>query len=477
MSLSKDALRASMWSSLTEIVLKLISPIVFLILTRILLPEDFGVVAVATNLLGFIYIIADLGLSKVIIQVNEKDNQLDTIYNVAFYTNVVIGVLLFILVFFGSSFISEIYNVPESKDVIKVMSFQILFFSFTSIQNAIKQKELSFKFLFYTRLVTVVVPAIISIPFAFMGFGYWAMVCGSTVGSLFSCVAIWIFSDWKPKIIWSNTLFKNLLSKSIWNSIEQIFIWFPMFLDTYLISNYISKKDLGLFTTSKTLFTTAIGVSLAAIIPVLYSTLSKIAFDRDDLFKMSLLKAQKIVFIIASSLGLGVYFFRDYIVQIVFNDRWENLNDIMGLMFLIMSFEYLFTILTEGIRAKGYFKEISLNTCMSILLTVIALRFGIKYGIVTYTVVRSFSLYFHIPGILYLVKTKLGINLTTMLRSNGKILIFSFAVLGVFVFIDWINLEYKLICSLVLFVFYLCSILFFEKDLLLDLKKKIFKND
>lgn len=76
MPLLKDTLNATLWSVLAEIIAKIISPAVFLILTHILSPSDFGVVSVATTILGLIYVVSDMGTSKVLIQAEDDEGNI-----------------------------------------------------------------------------------------------------------------------------------------------------------------------------------------------------------------------------------------------------------------------------------------------------------------------------------------------------------------------------------------------------------------
>lgn len=87
MPLLKDTLNATLWSVLAEIIAKIISPAVFLILTHILSPSDFGVVSVATTILGLIYVVSDMGTSKVLIQAEDDEGNIQKLYDAAFYLN------------------------------------------------------------------------------------------------------------------------------------------------------------------------------------------------------------------------------------------------------------------------------------------------------------------------------------------------------------------------------------------------------
>jgi PST family polysaccharide transporter len=72
------------------------------------------------------------------------------------------------------------------------MSFQVIFYSLSTVQISIKKKNLDFKFLFYFRILTVSIPLLISVPLAFVGNGYWAIVIGQILVSAASTLTFWI---------------------------------------------------------------------------------------------------------------------------------------------------------------------------------------------------------------------------------------------------------------------------------------------
>lgn len=239
MPLLKDTLNATLWSVLAEIIAKIISPAVFLILTHILSPSDFGVVSVATTILGLIYVVSDMGTSKVLIQAEDDEGNIQKLYDAAFYLNIFVGIILFLVVFLFSKELASFYSQPQSDSVIKVMSVQILLYSLCSVQNAIRKRNLDFRFLFYIRLITICSPLLIALPIAFSGGGYWAIVLSTIAGSLLNTVVLWVKSKWKPILYINWHMIYRVIGKSIWNTIEQICVWIPVCFDTFLISKFI----------------------------------------------------------------------------------------------------------------------------------------------------------------------------------------------------------------------------------------------
>ncbi|WP_413511894.1 oligosaccharide flippase family protein [Myroides odoratus] len=475
MSVGEKVFKASAWSSLTEVVAKVVSPLVFLVLTRILSPSDYGVVAVATTLLTFIYIVSDLGTAKYIIQLNKDGEERFKVYNVAFTTNFVIGLILFVIIFSFSDWIAYLFNEPKSTDVIKIMSLQIIFYTLSSVQNALKRKDLNFKFLFYTRLITIGTPAVISIPLAFLGGGVWAIVFGSVMGAFLNTIILWKFSDWKPRFYFEKGIFKDIFSNSIWNTIEEIFIWIPIFLDTYLIANYFSSKDLGLFTTSRTLYNTLKGFLLAPLLPVLYSAFSSFSGSID--YNRKVLFSHKIVFTLSAvSCAVG-FVYSELMEKVLFNDEWVGISYILKWTFVLMGCTFFNEVVIQALRAKGYFKVIGVNTLICTLISLPFIYFSVHYGIIAYVLIRYGSLYLRFPYIFYEAKRKLGISVIDCLSGvKYELLVVFFLVIFSSIidyFID--KFAYNIMYKTIMVVIMLAILLVKEKNLVLFLKDKFFK--
>jgi O-antigen/teichoic acid export membrane protein len=414
-------IKASGYSILSEFAAKLVGPLGFLVLTRILSPQDFGIVAIATTTLGFIYIVSDMGIGKVIIQEDGDESYLEKVNNAGFWFNTILGSFLFILLAVFSKQLAILFGEPKSAMVICAMSIQVVFYSVTTVQVSILKRNLDFKFLFYLRLITVVAPLIISIPLAFAGLGYWAIVAGNVFGSFLNALVLWIASKWKPMFSISFSVLRKVLSKSIWSTVEQILMWTPFALDMYLITNRLSSADYGIYSTSRTLFTSAVQLSLGAVMPVLFSAYSNIRND-DALYKRSILLSQKIVFALAAFIGSGVFMFRQLIEHIIFTKSWFGISDVFSIIFLIMGLEFFSSVLVEGLRAKGYFRAIALNVVLWVVLSLPFLFFSIQYGLAIYVTVRSILLYIRFPLTFIYSKKFIGISFIDCVKNSKNAL-------------------------------------------------------
>ena len=333
--------------------------------------------------------------------------------------------------------------------------------------------------LFIIRLVTIGSPALISIPIAFFGGGYWSIVIGSVLGSALSCSILWIMSKWKPKFkdisTQIKTNFKRLLSKSVWTTIDQIILYVPLALDTYLISNYLSERELGLYSSSRTLFNAIISLTLAPLLPVLFTSFSKLQTDPAN-FKSSILISQKIIFTLAASIGLIVFGFREFITDILFDSAWHGIENCLGIIFLVFGVEYFYSAVVEGIRATGQFKGLAINTSICTFITAILLMIAVKWGFLAYILSRSFTLFLWYPGVFIMAYSKLHLSFFSFLKNVcreilGWIILFVYFILSSRYFN---NSTQYFIVSIVVSLVYIIYIYNVNKPLLKTLYNKLF---
>lgn len=475
---SKKVVKASLWSFMGEILAKLISPLTFLIMTRLLTPEDFGVVAIASTVLGFINIFSDLGTSKLIIQYDDNQNQ-NILYNSAFFINIIFGSIIYIAIVIFAGNIANIYGNTSAENVIRVMAIQLVLYALSSVQTAIKKKNLEFSSLFKIRLITVAAPFLISIPIAFLGGGYWALIIGQIVGNFLSTIILWIDSIWKPNITKDAIVFSvKLLKNSIWSTIDQIMDYIPILLDSYLINKYISTDALGLYSTGKNFYSAVESVIITPIIPVLYSTLSIIKSDKNK-FKSSVLYAQKVLLFIAFIINLNIYSFRKLVFNIIFNKKWIGVEEVFGLIFLINAFECFISAIQEGYRAKGEFKFIGINKIFYVLITTLLTYIASKHGLIIYVTVRNLSLFLILPIYLIFSEKKLGIKVKNYFISTKNILISSVIYLF-FSYICDIKISsnvVNILLKLLIFLIILAMLVLKEKAFVISCIKKIIKEE
>ncbi|MDX2478962.1 MAG: lipopolysaccharide biosynthesis protein [Desulfuromusa sp.] len=333
-----------------EISSKAITPFVFVVLARLLTPEDFGVVVAATMVITFSQSIWEAGMGKAIIQF-EGDR--DTIANTAFWINIALAVLVAGLIVVSSSPIAEyIFHDSRVSAVLKIMAIQVLLSASVSIHTALLQKDMNFRHLFWVRLATVAVPGLTSIPLAWYGMGYWSFVAGTLVGQILQVSILWKTSPWQPRINFDLVIAKKLLGFGGWITVTALLVWFYMWADSFIVGIYLGSNELGLYRIGNAFVIMIYGLLFGPLIPVLYTHLTSTS---QDLVRIQavMLKVVRILIFVSLPLAAIISANADLIGGLVFGPRWQGVGLVISIMALTHGVSWVITANGEAYRALG----------------------------------------------------------------------------------------------------------------------------
>ena len=346
--------KATIWSSITELMAKLITPIVNILLARLLAPEAFGAVATITMVITFAEVFTDAGFQKYIIQHDfASDDDLNKGTNVAFITNFSVSALAVAIITIFRNQIAVLVGSPKLGDAIAVASLIIILVAFSSIQMARFKRDLDFKTLFFVRIGSTLIPLLITLPLAFVFKNFWALVIGNLAVNLFSAVVLTIKSKWKPKLFYSFALLKEMFSFTAWTTLESVLIWLTTNIDIFIVGNVLDDYYLGIYKTSMTTVNSYMAIITSAVIPVLFSTLSRYQNDEEN-FNQTFWTFQKYTSVLVVPMSIGIFVFRDLITDILLGEQWSEASGFIGLWGLMSGIIILFSnFSSEVFRSKG----------------------------------------------------------------------------------------------------------------------------
>lgn len=358
---------ATKWSSITEIVAKIVSPISNMILARLLTPEAFGIVATITMITSFAEIFTDAGFQKYIIQHDFKsEKELDENTTVAFWTNMICAIIIFLIINFNSQQLATLVGNPGLGIVITTASLSIIINSFSSIQIARFKRSFDFKTLFYIRIVTCIIPIIVTVPIAYFTHSYWALIVGNLCSNIVNAIILTYKSKWKPFFYYNIAHLKRMFGYSWWILLESIAIWLTSYIGTFIVGMYMSPYYVGLYKTSITTVNQITSLITAATSMPLFVALSRLKNQKDELEEVYCNYIQAIsVFVIP--LGVGVWLYRDFVTTILLGSQWGEAANFIGLWALVNSI-----CLVLGTYCNGLYNAIG-KTKLSLLSQILQL--------------------------------------------------------------------------------------------------------
>jgi O-antigen/teichoic acid export membrane protein len=380
-NLKNKFVNATKWSTITQIAVKIVSPITNMVLARIISPEAFGVVATVTMIMSFADMFTDAGFQKYLVQHEFKDeDEKFKNANVAFWTNIGISIFLWIIIIVFRKKIAVSVGNPGLGNVIAIACIQLMLTSFSSIQMALYRRDFDFRTLFLVRMVAVFIPFAVTIPLAFLGLSYWSLIIGTIIMQLSNAIILTIKSKWKPHLFYKIEILKEMLSFSIWSLVEAISIWFTTWVDVFIIGSSLSQYYLGIYKTSTTMVNALMSLITASIVPVLFSALSRLQ-DDEKKFKNMYLNTQRIVSIFVFPLGIGVYLYSDLATKIMLGSKWSEASSVIGVWALTSAIMIVFgNFSSEVYRAKGKPKLSFLAQLLHLVVLVPVCIVSSKYG-------------------------------------------------------------------------------------------------
>lgn len=478
--LNNKVVNATKWSAFAEIIGKLVGPITTMVLARVLTPEAFGVVTTLTMIIAFAEIFTDAGFQRYIIQHEFKsDEDKDKSINVAFWSNLIMSLLLWGLIAVFAEPLATLVGNPGLGIVLIVACASIPLEAFSSIQMAVFRRSLDFKSLFYRRLVAVVIPLFITIPLAFWLRSYWALVFGTIAVNLSNAIILTLQSPWRPRLYYSFIRLKDMLSFSVWSMFDAILIWATSYIEIFFIGCMLSAYYLGIYKTSMTTVTQFTSVITSAILPVIMPALSRTQHDYAAMREI-LLKIQKYLGMLLLPVGFGIFMFSQLITDVLLGSQWQEAVPFIGIWGLMEVITVVFQRICSNIfPAIGKPRISVVVQVLHLIVLIPAVYISIGYGFSTLFYTRAFVRLELVAVCLFFAHWTIKLSSISMIKN--LLPEFFACIIMCLVATFLLKINSNMVCSITWIVLSLCvyvGILYLlprERVIINGLKKKILR--
>lgn len=422
---------AAKWSLITEILAKLITPITNIILAHILAPTAFGILATIMMVISFAEMLADAGFQKFLVQYEfESEEAKQKSVSVAFISNIVLAIVLWIAIIVCRDELASLVGNEGLGIPLAVMGAMLPLSAFSSIQMAMYRRNFNFKFLLSIRMITIITPLLVSIPMALAGFDYWSLIAGLLAAQLFTAIALCVRQEKLISIYFSGSVFRNMFSFSAWSLAEAFSIWLTAWVDTFIISHFLNAYYLGVYKMPTAIVTTVMAIATSSMAPVLFSALSRHQHNQVE-FERTFLTFQRYMALFLVPLGVGMFVYQDFIVQILLGPQWKLAGIVLGSWALSSSLVTAISyLISEAFRAKGM-PNISFLAQMAHLVVLIPVIYVcVQYDFTTFVYARSIVRVQMIAVLLYLLAIYVKMDAWSVI-FNIKAYIITSAFVGV----------------------------------------------
>jgi O-antigen/teichoic acid export membrane protein len=377
MSLREKATKGVVWSVIQKWGRAAITVVTFIILSRLLDPEAFGLVALASAFTVFIELFLDQGFGAAIVQRAELEPEhLDT----AFWINILTGILLTVGLIAASGLVAATFEEPRLAPVLRWLSISFILSSLTSTQVSILQRKLAFKNLAGRSLIATVVGGVVGISMAFSGFGVWSLVGQDLASGLAGVIVLWQASDWRPGFKVSKRHYKDLFSFGVSIVGNHALTVLIRRSDDLLIGYFLGPTLLGFYTIGYQLLLVIIRLVTEVTNSVAFPTFSRIQHQPERM-KRAFYKVTRYTSLFAFPVFIGLATLAPELVPTIFGEKWAPSIPVMQVLSMIGILQSVLFFNGSVIKASGkplwQLGIMLLNAVCSVIAFLLAVRWGI----------------------------------------------------------------------------------------------------
>lgn len=328
---------------------QLVTFIVSIVLARILMPDDYGTIALVTVFTTIMQVFVDSGLSTALIQKKDAD---DLDFSSVFYFNFIVCILLYLVMFFAAPLIASFYDIPELVSVVRVISLTIVISGVKGVQQSYVSRNMLFKRFFYATLGGTIFSAFLGIAMAYAGCGVWAIVAQQLSNTAIDTLILWITVKWRPKLMFSWKRLKALLGfgwkllcsallDTVYNNLRSL-----------IIGKVYSSADLAYYNEGKkfpNFIVTNINTSIDSVL------LPAMSNEQDDKTRVKKMTRRSIMIscYIMAPLMIGLVCCAKNIVVLVLTEKWLPCVFYLQIFCITYMFYPIHTVNLNAIKAMG----------------------------------------------------------------------------------------------------------------------------
>lgn len=381
-----------LWKFGERIGAELITLVVQIILMRILLPEDFGVVALTTVFIRLCNVFVSTGFGSALVQKKDAD---DLDYSSVFYASLVISLILYAIIFFTSPYIAQWLESPQLKDILRVVAIQVPISAFVTVQNAYISKHFLFKKYFWSTLIGTLISAGVGITMAYTGCGAWAIVGQHLTNFVIDRIVLFFTVKWRPRWMFSWKRTKGLM-KYGWKLLGAglLDVGYGE-LQTIIIGKKYTPADLAYYSKGRTYPGMIVENLNGPITSVLFPVMSDMQENKEKVKNVTR-RAIKTSSYMLFPMLMGLAVVAPVFVPVLVTDKWNEMIPYMQIMCFIYAFYPIHTANLQAIKALGrsdmFLKLEIIKKVIGLVALIISMWFGVLWialsGIIT-TIISS----------------------------------------------------------------------------------------
>ncbi len=421
-SLKKRAVKGITWNLIERFGSQGVQFILSIILARLLTPKAFGLIGMITVFFAVAQVFVESGFGRAYIQ---KKDATDLDANTVFYTNLLVSVLMYGILWIAAPAIAEFYDQPTLIELTRVMGLVVIINAFNVIQIAQISRAVDFKRKTRATLNATVASGIAGVSAAYIGLGVWSLVIQQMGNRFLLTAELWFTSKWKPGVQFSLQSFRSLFSFGSW--VLGANIMRTIFDNIYIltIGKFFPAAQVGYYTNAKKFQRLSSQEVSGAVGIVAFPVLSQLQGDKKRL-KNGMRKFLTHMLVFSAPLLITFIVVAKPFVLLLLTKKWAPMIPYLQLLCIVGILFPIHTINIQVLQAQGKsnlnFRLAMIKNAFRIINIVVTYRWGVIFIIIGEVIVSFLGLIVNT----HYTKRLVGYGFTDQLKDIKQILLAAF---------------------------------------------------
>jgi len=350
--IGSKAVKASVWVMGGVVFTRLANLLMTVILARILLPQDFGLVALGTTVLLMLQAVTDLALGNALIHKHDA-NRAD--YDTAFTLGVLRGLLLMAIMIGAGAVMVKIYSDPRLFAIMAAISLRPLMAGLMSPYYITLAKHLKFSVVIAIESLAAVLQLVAAVGVAWTTHSYWGIVAGVIAAGLVPLVASYIYAPYVPRFSLAST--KLILGFSVWVTLNQFITVIGNRFDNLVIAGVLGTATFGAYNVGNNVATMLTQQAIQPLERVFFPSFVHIVHDKARL-RAAFQRSQSSLFAVGLPLGVGAALVAEPLVSLALGPRWHLAAVVIQLIAPVLGVQVVFGAVNAVAYALGATKDL-----------------------------------------------------------------------------------------------------------------------
>lgn len=340
----KKTINSSVWMTADILIQRVFGVVSFLILSRLIMPDAYGIVASATIIIGFLNTVSQTGLEAAMIQ--SKDEIKDYL-NKVWTLNILKSALLFSVIYLSAPFAAHFFNIENYVSVIRFCGLFVVMEGLSNIGHVYFSKDINFKMIFFRDLgmpISYLITALIAVNYASP---VWALAFANLASYAWATFATYLLSPYRPRFDFHFGKLRALFHFSAWAIGTNLANYLNGVLDSTFLAHLLGPQKLGIYTKARDFSTIPSSYISQIANKIGFPSIAKVQADKESVVN-ALVKLFDVTMLISLPFAAILFTQANNLINLVLKGEWSDV--VFPLKFLIFAMTFRgFSIITYPI--------------------------------------------------------------------------------------------------------------------------------